>query len=203
MTILFQNEKPQIMNSKLLCPLLFLIFISNILWSQTGFYPGDIPAYQTCSDCNGNIANSWSLNSTNVFNYNATANHTNNHISSDFGPRYIPEWDWHTALDYNPLGANADAGYAITSLESGTIDNITNGTGIKQIRIADWVYIHIFTNIAAPSVQKTIACPVTGTNTFYYDSFRMGNFCLTHTSNRKYCNCNYRECNKFRVALSE
>ncbi|MEO7176852.1 MAG: hypothetical protein ABIV51_13095, partial [Saprospiraceae bacterium] len=72
-------------------------------------------------------------------------------VSSDFGPRLLPGYDWHGGVDYSAATNNGDLGYSLISLEAGTLTYLHDiaGEGFKYLVIEGdqlFGYGHIFTS---------------------------------------------------------
>lgn len=73
-------------------------------------------------------------------------------VSSDFGPRLVPGYDFHEGVDFNPLQGNADLGTPIPNLEGGLIFTVANNATFLEVQVQGrntghmWLYGHIFRN---------------------------------------------------------
>lgn len=71
-------------------------------------------------------------------------------VSSDFGPRLVPGYDFHEGVDFSPLQGNADLGTPIPNLEGGPIFYIARRGGFLAVEGQGrntghmWLYGHIF-----------------------------------------------------------
>ncbi len=142
--------------------------------------------FRRCLNCSA-TENGDNINT--IYNYDTIEVYRDKDVTSDFGARYYPGYNWHKGVDYRPIEyAGTDdsgRGTSILALEPGEVSFIKGDGGFKYIVIDgvnDFGYGHIF-------CSKEVV--VSDRNYLQSGKFLMA---LMNGSSNRYCIIN-KECN--------
>ena len=75
-------------------------------------------------------------------------------VASDFGPRRVPQYDWHSGIDYNCAGCENKLALSVLN---GTFYYREQGGEVRYVVIngtSDIAYLHLFTTIPQSGICR-------------------------------------------------